>query len=192
MMKKRLLPKKRLITLLLLFSSSINMWAHRTITPQNRPLVEVLEEFSEKYQVFFSFDGDLISEIEVDFTFREEDMESAIDRLLNSTQLSYKYLGAKYYVIYRDDRAGKKSMRKLARKIHQIQKIENGGQIQLHRNVQNQIQKLGTIAQSVRELKEKTITGVIQNQEGQPLVGASVQAKGTTRGVLTDSDFILT
>ncbi|RMG57479.1 MAG: hypothetical protein D6722_24865 [Bacteroidetes bacterium] len=62
-----------------------------------KPLSEVLKAFSERYQVLFSFDVELVRDVEVDFEFRaEEQLDIAINRLLNGTQLSYKNLGSKY------------------------------------------------------------------------------------------------
>lgn len=37
----------------------------------SRPLIEVLDDFGERYQVFFSYEASLLEEINVDFEFRK-------------------------------------------------------------------------------------------------------------------------
>jgi hypothetical protein len=81
-----------------------------------RLLVEVLEEMSEHYQVFFSYDTELVQDIKVEFHFKAgESLNMAIDRLLGKVGLEYKSIGRKYYVIHPQTKKGKRGARKLER-----------------------------------------------------------------------------
>lgn len=156
----------------------------------DRPLSEVLDEMSEKYQVFFAFDAELVEGISVSFAVNtEEKLEVAINRLLVATDLRYKYLGSKYYVIYKNDKTGNRTARKLERKINQIQDLEKTGKLSLQPAAGEQSKRLTSISRAVAVMKivEKTITGSVANEAGEPLAGATVLAKGTRQGVLTDN-----
>ena len=61
-----------------------------------KSLIEVLEEFSEKYKVLFSYDSKSLDGIKVNFEFREgENLNSAIQRLLSPLNLEYETFGDK-------------------------------------------------------------------------------------------------
>lgn len=188
-MDLKLLLKTSLTVLVLLLTVwQSDLRAYDDSSLKDRPLVEVLEELSENYQVLFSFDANLLREIEVDYQFREEEkFEQAINRLLETTNLSYKYLGSKYYVIYKRNNKGQRTLRKIEKKISQIQDLEAKGQVQLHPVLSDRKARLNTITHSAFQmLIDKKITGTIKNNAGEPLIGASVRAKGTTQGALTD------
>ena len=180
--------------LLLLFPGQFvtNLYAKHhsnSFFPNDRPLSEVLEEISEKYQVFFAFDAELVGDITVDFAFKaEEELEESINRALATTNLRYKYLGSKYYVIYQSDRKGVKTLKKLERKINQIQNLEQKGKVSLNPAGRDRGKRLTTIRHTVNEMLvlEKNLTGTVTNEAGEPLVGATVLAKGSQQGTLTD------
>ncbi|GAB4425811.1 MAG: hypothetical protein OHK0039_43620 [Bacteroidia bacterium] len=152
-----------------------------------RMLQEVLQAFSERYQVLFSFDADLVRGVEVNFEFRdEESFDDAINRLLSTTSLQYKSLGSKYYVIYRSDRQGHRTLRRLERKINQIQALEAGGQVSLQPTVQSMSRRAGLIGAAVLQMVGKRITGTVRDDEGNPLVGATVRVQGYNVGAITD------
>ena len=162
---------------------------HPTITKE-RYLVDILEELSESYQVIFSFDADLLEDMTVDFEVKsEEKLEQAINRLLLNTGLRYKFLGSKYYVIYKADPQRIKSLKKLERKFHQIQQIEERGGIEIQQAFNSSSKRFNTINNSIQSLnlREKTITGTVSDQEGNPLAGATIRAKVSTVGVLSDN-----
>ena len=156
-----------------------------------RFLVDALEELSETYQVIFSFDAELLEGITVDFEIQsEENLEVAINRLLVNTGLRYKFLGSKYYVIYKDDRKGTRVLKKLERKFQQIQQIEEKGNIDVRKAVKNGDQRIRAIQHTVRQLKaaDQTITGTVRSEDGGPLVGATIRAKDYNIGALTDDE----
>ena len=194
-MRLSLLLKLWGMVLLLLVTFKPPIYAHedpiRALAEPQRPLVEVLEELSEKYQVFFSYDTELLNEFDVDFEYQQEEaLEGAINRLLAETNLRYKYLGDKYYVIYRNSGKGQKTLRKLERKINQIIDLEKKGNFSLHPAIKDRTKRLQTIRHSATELivAEKTITGKVTDENGEGLPGVNILVKGTTTGTITDID----
>ena len=157
----------------------------------NRPLTEVLEEISEKFQVFFTYDVELLKDIQVEFDLSDmDDFEEAVNTLLTTTGLAFEHLGGKYYVIYQEDKKGLKKMKKMKRKIRQIQKLENSGSLSLQRHSQNQpVKDLETIARTARQLKaSKQLSGTVKDAQGNPLIGANILIKDGRTGTITDVD----
>jgi TonB-linked SusC/RagA family outer membrane protein len=188
-MNLKLLMKASLSVLAILLLCRADLQANDSPISQTRPLVKVLQEFSENYQVLFSFDTELVQEIEVDYEFKQEEkLETAITRLLETTDLNYKYLGSKYYVIYKGDRKGQKTLRKLEKKINQLKNLEQTGNVSLQPVIKDQKASLSSITRSAMSMMDKTIKGKVTNAAGDPLIGASVRAKGTTQGALTNEN----
>lgn len=161
------------------------------VPTKKRLLVDALEELSETYQVIFSFDSELLEEIQVDFKIKsEEKIEVAMNRLLINTGLRYKFLGSKYYVIYQEDRKGSRVLRKIERKFQQIQQLEEKGKVDVRKAVKSSNQRLKAIHHSVMQFqaKEQTITGRVLGEEGVPLIGATVRARGSNIGALTNEE----
>ncbi|MEM1327022.1 MAG: TonB-dependent receptor [Bacteroidota bacterium] len=176
-----------LLGLLFLFSSQ-SVWASTESAQQ--PLPDVLDQIEEKYQVFFSYDAELLSEIIVNFELRDkEQLEGAVNRALYDTGLKYKNLEGRYYVVYRDTKAERRTVRKINRKFKQINRLEESSKVSLQQRSQDrQIQAL-SVFQSVKELTSvKAISGQVVDTDGNPLIGANVIVKGTSTGTVTDLD----
>ncbi|MCB0689234.1 MAG: carboxypeptidase-like regulatory domain-containing protein, partial [Saprospiraceae bacterium] len=181
----------------LMFTLSVNQ-AHayndvRDVTPtklEAKLLSEILLEMSETYQVFFSYETRLLKNVEVEFRFIPgETLDNAIDRLLKKTNLRYEAIDEKYVIIYENDRDGNKSARKLSRKIGQIKKLEDKGNISLKPGSQSSDQKFRTIAYSAVEMgQDVAVTGMVTDESGEPLIGVNVLVKGTVIGTATDFD----
>lgn len=156
-----------------------------------RPLTEVLEEISEKFQVFFTYDAELLKDIQVDFDLSEaQHLEEAVNALLETTGLAYEHLGDRYYVIYKDNKRGKKTMKKMKRKLQQIQKLEQSGSLSLQKHSKNQpVKDLNNISQTIKKLNAANkLHGMVTDEEGQPLIGANIVIKDTRMGTITDID----
>ncbi|MEM7373922.1 MAG: TonB-dependent receptor [Bacteroidota bacterium] len=153
-----------------------------------RPLKEVLEEFSETYEVLFSYDSRSIDAVLVDFQIQKgELLEPAIDRLLKPTNFAYESFGEKYYVIYERSKKGNKSAKKLGKYIRKIEKLEQEGDLSVQSKKRSNKAILRSIVTDTHKLQlEKTISGTITSEAGEPLTGATISAKGTTQGTLTD------
>lgn len=154
---------------------------------QERPLSEILNDLGEKYQVFISYQSKLVKDIQLDFAFRkEESLEMAVDRLLLNTGLAHEFYEKQYIIIYKNDKKGTRNVRKIQKKIGQIKKLEEKGDLSVLRNSKNLFIRNKSILESIQQKVEKSISGTITDETGQALVGATVRAKGTNQGALTD------
>ncbi len=185
------------VLILLLFGISVQPLGGSTTkvdradSHQEVLLTEVLDQLSEQYQVFFAYDADLLRDIMV-----EEDashyasVEEAIGNLLERSGLSYDMINAKYCVIYKDSKKGHRTKKRLARKIRQIEALENKGIISLQRNVKHKNYNfpVGALTRGYADLTAAfPVNGQVTDQEGSPLIGVTILVKGTTTG--TTSDF---
>ena len=158
---------------------------------EKKPLIKVLGKLSETYEVFFSYETKILKNIKVDFEFADgESLDQAVDRLLGQTNLRYESVHSRYVIIYKDDKQGNKTAKKLRRKIGQIQKLEQRSNISLQPKQKSSAEKFRMVAETVAMIKQEvTITGTVTDAEsGSPLPGVTVLAKGTTNGTVTDFD----
>ena len=109
-----------------------NVFSYSLNDFQERELAVVLDEFGEKYDVFFSYDKSMVKDIRVAFEFKEDEkVYAALDRLLSSFNLVYDTFGEKYIVIYRKSEADGKDLTKLKHHFKEIEKIESKGRIRI-------------------------------------------------------------
>lgn len=158
---------------------------------EDRNLTEVLTEISERYQVIITYDAAMLKDIKVDIDENAltGNFEQDFALILDQTNLDYKYLGTKYYVIFKDTKEGKRTMRKLKRKIDQIQTIESSGTISLGRTKSRSHENAVAMLQSLEYIymvKGIDITGQVTDEKGEPLIGVNIQVKGTDKGTATD------
>ena len=193
-----LMPNKRLRVVFLLFCflgvSYQGVFANEPLEKtlaQKRYLSEILDEIGEKYQVFFNYESSLISNIKVDFELAEaESLNNAVNRLMRLTNLKYELTSDKFVVIYRNDKQGKKKAKKAKKRIKKLQKLEKQGGVQIQRKSSNPIKHSLNIMDAVTlfQKEEKNISGTVHSVDGSPLIGASVIAKRTSTGTVTDLD----
>ena len=156
---------------------------------QPRKLIEVLDELSDRFQVVFSYETELLENITVDYEFDELELAKVVDRVLAPTGLQYESIGDKYFVIYRKDKQGKKQMRKIAKRIKQIEKIESTGSLRLQSRSKDVTTRLKMINNVVTEIKnEREITGRVTSSDGEALIGVNIIIKNTSIGTATDID----
>ena len=157
----------------------------------DRQLSEILTEISEKYQVIITYDAAMLAGVRVDIKPGElpDNFEAALSMIMEQTNLDYMSLGTKYYVIYKETREGKRDVRKLKRKVKQIQKIESAGKISLGRRYQTTESNALNMLSSVKYLLQGIeVSGTVTDNEGNPLIGVNIQIKGTQLGTATDFD----
>lgn len=157
------------------------------------PITQVLEQLSEKYQVFFTYDLELLQNISVEIEdFEGKELDEIIHQLLEPTTLRYERLSEKYYVIFSNNRSGKKTMRKMKRKIKQLQKLEKKSSINLHHNTKKTRRKIETILNSASEIENlksnKIVNGKVIDEFGEALIGVNIAIAGTSIGTTTDED----
>ncbi|WP_198661803.1 SusC/RagA family TonB-linked outer membrane protein [Lewinella sp. IMCC34183] len=155
-----------------------------------RQLIEVLKEMEQRYRVFFTYERQLLADVEVDFDFRaEEDLEEAIARLLSETGFLHKTYGDKYLVIFRDTEESRSNARKLGRKLRQIKRLEESSGISVQSSSAGPIERFSTVARAIAAQKTAiTVTGRVTDITGTTLIGVTVLIKGTSSGTITDID----
>ena len=183
---------KNLATVLLFILISTPMIAR--INGQNKPLIEILELISQEYQVIFTYDVSTLAEVDVpeETTFhKDEKLETVVNRVLATTQLRYRHIGEKYYIIYKNNKEGSRKAKRLGKQIKKIQKIEQSNNIILQSRKYPSWNKsaLSRIIQNSQLIKpDVIITGKVSDELGDALVGATIHVKGTSIGVVSDID----
>ncbi|MCP3929532.1 MAG: SusC/RagA family TonB-linked outer membrane protein, partial [Bacteroidetes bacterium] len=158
------------------------------IAHQNQPLNEVLDQIGKNYQVIITYNSRLLADMEVKFEFMEgEQLETAVNRALVKTGLKYKQLTDKYYIVFKENKS--RQIRKIQRNFKKIQKLEKRENLSVRQNSGIRMLDVDYVIQSAEKLlEEKVISGKITDQEGEPLIGATVIAKGTSMGTISDID----
>lgn len=160
------------------------------ITRVTPPLSQVLDQIGNKYQVIFTYDPKLLANINVPFEFVPgENLEAAVNRALSTTDLKFRQLTDKYYIVYKKGVTDKGKIKKIKRKFEQIEKLQNGEQIEIQKslyNPQTNIQNIFSTADAL--LQEKTIRGKVIDENELALIGVNIRVKGTDIGTVTDLD----
>lgn len=174
--------KQLMLTLLVLVLGNSLLLATSPIG-EKEPLIEVLEKIGEKYEVIFSYNSKDLKHISVRFELKEaESLEVAINRALVNTELKYKYLGANFFVVHKNNKAGKRKLKKIQRKINQIERLGDSNDLSI--STTNSVDKIFYTADKLKATR--TIRGQITDEDGEVLIGATVIVSGTHIGTSTD------
>jgi TonB-linked SusC/RagA family outer membrane protein len=149
---------------------------------QQMTLIEAIEQISEDYEVYFTFDKTLISDIKVHYDRKEnENVEEAVSSVLKETSLTYKLFNQRFLIIYKKDEEGLKSLRKMSKYLERLIK-----------NEERTISALKNVAPQLRPGHSpvilENISGTVVNDMGEPLIGVTILVKGTDNGTATDLD----
>lgn len=200
-MKKSIVFKRGILLLAFILSSSYasanlsetNKDPSYTFSKANKiKLTDALQAASENYHVFFSYETKLLENVEVEVSLselfsKETEIEVVVNSLLSGTNLKFETIGDKYIVIYKNNRNGKNKLERLKEKLNELRDIENGDDILLYPN-SKKAQKVLATKRGVNVTQDLTITGLVTDELDVPLIGATVVAKGTTVGAVTDFD----
>ncbi len=167
-----------------------NAWAAAMELQQEAPLSQVLDKIGEKYQVIITYDSRMLADYKIHFEFVPgEPLETAVNRALGATGLKYRQLTDKYYIVYKKANTDKNTLNKIKRKFEQIEKLEESGQLEIKQHLSHQPSKLDNIFETVHQiLTTRIISGKVTDDQDQPLIGATVRAKGSKTGTVTDLD----
>lgn len=156
---------------------------------QGRPLSAVLNDLGEKYNIIVSYQSKLVKYIQVDFEFQEaEELEKAVSRLLDEAGLSHEFYQKQYLIIYKNDKQGTRNAKKIHKKIDQIKKLEQKGNLSVLRNSEDQSRRNAAILESVQNKINRPISGTVTSDSGEPLIGATVRTKGANQGTMTNNE----
>src|SRR5690625_5192772 len=166
----------------------------KEIAPENEKisLTEALYRISIEYQVFFSYDQEAVQDIEVNYEpDRYQNVEHALDRMLKGTSLHYRIFNNRYIILYESSPEAINSLKDMVQHLESV--IDKEEKTPLRRSapalsalpVRNKSFSVQPVAFSV--------SGIVTDQEGEPLIGVNIQVKGSNKGTATDFDgkFIL-
>jgi TonB-dependent starch-binding outer membrane protein SusC len=152
-----------------------------------KDMIEVLHQMSEHYQVFFTYDSELLKNVKVDFEFRQkESFDNAIKRLMRETGFEYNVYNSKYLVIYKNDKQGKKAAKKMGKMIKEMEKLESDGHLSVKYNSKMPERKLANMVQSIKSMDEFILKGVVRNKANEPMIGVNIKVKDGETGTITD------
>lgn len=178
-------PKQLMLALLVIVFGSVQIQA-APLSGGEEPLIVVLEKIGNKYEVIFSYNTKDVKNISVQFELKEsENLETAVNRVLFGTNLKFKDLGSGFFVVYKDNKAGKRRFKKIQRKINQIGRLGKTNDLSIKSNRSTN----RNIFDAASELNQTTtLSGKITDEFGEGLIGATVLISGTTVGTSTDLD----
>ena len=157
---------------------------------QDRPLTEILELISESYQVIFTYDDNTVANVSVDYELdTQAELETVVNRVLAETGLKYRYIGERYYIIYRDTKLGQQKAKKISRQMRKIQRIQSSRDVILERRTRSfDPSEVTRSAQQFTPAKPmiKPISGTVTDSDGVPLVGVTVLVQDGLVGTATD------
>src|SRR5690625_4543276 len=159
-------------------------------TVKDVSFVEAVKEISQRFNVFFTFDLELVEGITVDDAFRQiDDVENAVEYVLHKTELNYRIIDMRYVIMYKNDQEGINSLKEMSKHLDGlIHEGERGIPISAKRDIR-------TVPRLPMSLRSKmidrivfTVNGTVTDQEGKPLIGVNIQVKGSSKGTATDFD----
>ena len=164
-------------------------FAGNAVNYEQSTISEILQELSEQHQVFFTYDSEALGQIQVQYEFKDnESVDTAIERLLASTNYSYESFGDKYYVIYRKTKDGRKKVKKMRYHFKEILKLEDE-EVSLKVAPKNLDDRFFNVMEEVKtRSEEQQISGTVSDSEGEGLVAVNILVKGTNIGTVTDVD----
>lgn len=137
---------RRILHVFIMLSVSVSLFSQITVDIRNKPLKEALKEIENASSFKFFYNNELEGlDKMVSLKSTNENIDSALDRLLSSTAIGY-------------------------------QKQDNN------------IILLTPKRQTPTQENKRRISGVIKDEKGEAIIGASVMVKGETVGVITDVD----
>lgn len=157
-------PVKAVLIIVLIINYSLGLNAQNT---QNKKikLAHFLSKLSEEHQVFFTYDVDLVNNIEIsESQLNNKDLQQIIDYLRIKTNLLFDNLGNNYYVIYNDSEKGKASLEGAKKRLNET---------------------IASISNSIG-YTNFTIKGKVVNLLNEPLAEANIVENGSVNGTTTD------
>src|SRR5690554_4825655 len=78
-------------------------------------LLAAIERISQEYEVYFTFDMTLVSDVEVEYgNLSHSSAEEAVSHILKGTNLKYKFYDRRFVILYREDEEGLESLKKMS------------------------------------------------------------------------------
>lgn len=170
------------LSLFLLSSANLKISRADTTLAVEISLIEAIELISKAYDVYFTFDMELVKDIKVNYEPKHvKSLEEAMSNLLRETHLNYKLLDKQFLIIYKNDEAGLTSLKSMSEHLDKLIKDEESA---FHRKKKNSLHT----GSNFLPFEQAPVRGSVVNPLGAPLVGVSVKVRGTTIGTVTDTN----
>ncbi|MEX2564839.1 MAG: carboxypeptidase-like regulatory domain-containing protein, partial [Cyclobacteriaceae bacterium] len=179
--------KSGLLSIVVLMMFNLNEVYSANALKQKMTLLEAIEQIGKDYEVYFTFDKELVSNINVHYERKEnKNVEEAVSNILKETNLSYKLFNQQFLVIYKNDEEGLQSLRKMSKYLEKLINDEE-------KAIFKQKKVTPQIKYSHPSLLPQNISGTVVDELGETLIGVTILIKGTDNGTATDIDgnFIL-
>lgn len=158
-------------------------------------LLAAIEKISQEYEVYFTFDMTLVSDVTVEYDdWTYTSAEEAISHILEGTDLNYKFYDQRFVILYRSDAEGIESLKKMS---EHLDGLINEGEQNINSSPRTMVRAIPKLpgripAKSINRITF-SVEGKVVDQEGEPLIGVNIQVKGSNKGTATDFDgnFIL-
>ncbi len=189
-MKRNFTHRKWIIAisfLLFLFASPFQSNGNAV---EKMSLEQAIQKISVQYEVYFTYNKSLVQEIEVDLDVSEQkSLEEVMEQVLVGTKLQYRIHEEKFVIIYKSDREGISSLKKMAQHLDELIVMEEKRNTELNAPSS----RLGTpsILSNIKLTRHRMIlnvSGTVTDQAGEPLIGVNVIVQGTNEGTATDID----
>lgn len=148
--------------------------------PEKVALTEVLEELSKRHRVFFTYEKKYLQDrfLTKNNGLDRSNLESAMAQLFRNSDLSYRKIGERNYVIFKRKKAPEPFTKKVVMRSKKPERRTPPKLYPLHRRPAPYLVPM-----------QFTVSGQVTSEDGEPLIGATVQLKGDpTRGTVTDID----
>src|SRR5690606_37395532 len=156
--------------------------------PEEKLLIEILDEISRDYQVYFTYDSDLIKGITVDYEKREgESVRSILSRVLSEISMDFKIFEERFVILYRNDERGLKSLEKMIAHMEEI--VKDRKELFASRRSAPVVRlKTDKWTDVNRKRLVLNISGRVMDDVGEAFIGVNILVKGTNKGTTTDFD----
>src|SRR5690625_3121988 len=116
------------LVLLSLLLTAIPMHADNNITAERISIEGAFTLIGIEYGVHFNYERAVVSDVEVDYESGQyEKVEDALQSVFSQTHLKYEIFDQRYVAVYRQDREGVESMKKMVSHFQEvISSSENG------------------------------------------------------------------
>src|SRR5690625_4363829 len=176
------------LVLLSLFLTAIPMQAENHIPAEKISIEEAFTLIGIEYGVHFNYDRAVVADVEVDYESGQyEKVEDALQSVFSQTHLKYEIFDQRYVAVYRQDREGVESMKKMVSHFQEVISSSENAILRSERRITPPLASL-----SIKDVFSKrlifSVSGIVTDQDGEPLIGVNIQVKDSDKGTATDFD----
>src|SRR5690625_2390042 len=176
------------LVLLSLFLTAIPMQAENHIPAEKISIEEAFTLIGIEYGVHFNYDRAVVTDIKVDYeSGYYQKVEDALQSVFNQTHLKNEIFDQRYVAVYRQDREGVESMKKM---VSHFQEVISSSEEAYRRSERRITSPLASL--SIKDIYSKrivfSVSGTVTDQDGEPLIGVNIQVKDSDKGTATDFD----